>query len=782
MQASIKEHLIMAIVFLLMLFVYDANAALSEVKSRAVDLAPVAVVDGDAGRRYFENGFYRLAIKAWRQDYQAYLKDQDLAGQIEALYKIATAQRMLGLHDRAVRALEVAGKLARLVPDTGLALSINANLGGAYLYAGHPDIAKSLLNQARLTARESNNPKILALVLNDFGNYYAFTGQADKALQSFTESRDLAKQLGDAYLQVQVATNAIIVAADNHQIEQAVNDIVLAGIVIDKLPPSIRKADAVLKLAHAGYRVWQQSGFQNMEMLPGVVARLRQQVGYTQQIQNHWLTAKLLMAQADFYEQAQQYQDAQVLANKAIFQAQLADDDSLTYRLQWQVARISRHLKDDDRAATYYRQAISTLQPIRHLLSDQPYQASSYQEQAGNIYLEFADLLLRHARQASASRASVTKVSNELLLEARNVLERQKSEELQNYFKNQCVVESQAKAVELEKTLDDATAVVYPVLLPDRTELLVSYRSGIRQYVVDTPEAEVTDQVRKLRVKLEKRRTRDYLPYANRLYRILISPLEIDLQQHDIKTLVFIPGQSLRTIPIAVLHDGNQFLIDKYAVATTPGLTLTDSRPLKRANMKVLLSGISEPVQGYPPLDYVEGELEQIRDLFGAKMLLNKGFVKNSVTSELQAANYNVAHFASHAEFAGDVSHSFILTFDDRLSVNQLGRYVSIGQYKNKPIELLTLSACNTAAGDDRAALGLAGVAVQAGARSALASLWAINDKASAMLVTEFYRQLQDDQVTKAQALQRAQQKLMHNVRYRHPGFWSPFLLIGNWL
>jgi CHAT domain-containing protein len=95
---------------------------------------------------------------------------------------------------------------------------------------------------------------------------------------------------------------------------------------------------------------------------------------------------------------------------------------------------------------------------------------------------------------------------------------------------------------------------------------------------------------------------------------------------------------------------------------------------------------------------------------------------------------------------------------------------------------LLTLSACQTAAGDDRAALGLAGVAVKSGARSALATLWAINDQASAMLVTEFYRQLLKENVSKAQALQRAQNALMQNVRYRHPGYWSPFLLIGNWL
>jgi CHAT domain-containing protein len=107
---------------------------------------------------------------------------------------------------------------------------------------------------------------------------------------------------------------------------------------------------------------------------------------------------------------------------------------------------------------------------------------------------------------------------------------------------------------------------------------------------------------------------------------------------------------------------------------------------------------------------------------------------------------------------------------------------MSLSQYRDQSVELLTLSACQTAAGDDRAALGLAGVAVKAGARSAVATLWFINDQASSQLVTEFYRQLQNPEISKAQALQQAQLMLVNDRRYQHPGYWSPFLLIGNWL
>jgi CHAT domain-containing protein len=114
--------------------------------------------------------------------------------------------------------------------------------------------------------------------------------------------------------------------------------------------------------------------------------------------------------------------------------------------------------------------------------------------------------------------------------------------------------------------------------------------------------------------------------------------------------------------------------------------------------------------------------------------------------------------------------------------MNQLEQIVGIGQYRDKPVELLTLSACQTAAGDDRAALGLAGVAVKSGARSALATLWFVNDQATALLVSDFYQHLKDSSVSKAGALQQAQINILSDRRYRHPGYWSPYLLIGNWL
>jgi CHAT domain-containing protein len=292
----------------------------------------------------------------------------------------------------------------------------------------------------------------------------------------------------------------------------------------------------------------------------------------------------------------------------------------------------------------------------------------------------------------------------------------------------------------------------------------------------------LTEEVRAFRQKLEKRTTRQYLPHAQALYQWLILPVEQDLEHFQINTLVFVPDGPLRTIPMAALHDGQRFLITKYALATTPGLTVTDPKPIDRANINLFSVGLTEAVRGFPPLPYVATELESIQKLYGGKRLLDKQFLVNRMEQEMKKEEFTIVHIASHGIFSNDPKKSFLLTYEDKLTMDRLDELIGLFQFRDNPLDLLTLSACETAAGDDRAALGLAGVAIKAGARSALATLWFINDQVSSELVTEFYRQLQDPTHSKAVALQHAQIQVLENPRYAHPGYWAPFLLINNWL
>jgi CHAT domain-containing protein len=181
-------------------------------------------------------------------------------------------------------------------------------------------------------------------------------------------------------------------------------------------------------------------------------------------------------------------------------------------------------------------------------------------------------------------------------------------------------------------------------------------------------------------------------------------------------------------------------------------------------------------------LPNVSEELKALHILFGSTTLVDREFLASNLEKKLKDEHFTIVHVASHGEFGNEVDKTFLLTFDEKLSLDRLHHMVGVFRFRDDPLELLTLSACDTAAGDDRAALGLAGMAIKAGARSALATLWNINDEASVDLVMEFYRGLKDSSISRAIALQRAQKTMLSNPRYEHPGFWSPFLLINNWL
>jgi CHAT domain-containing protein len=323
---------------------------------------------------------------------------------------------------------------------------------------------------------------------------------------------------------------------------------------------------------------------------------------------------------------------------------------------------------------------------------------------------------------------------------------------------------------------------VYPVTLESRLVLVVSGPQGLKSVVVPVTAEALTREVRQFRLKLEKRTTREYLPHAQRLYDWLIRPLEDDLAAAKLDTLVFVPDGALRTIPMAALHDGKQFLVSKYALAVTPGLSLTDPRPIQREQARVLAVGVTESVQGFPPLPNVRPEIDGLREMFRTTALLDRDFSAANFEKALRADPYTIVHIASHGQFDADLAKTFLLTFDDKVSMDRLDQFIGVLKYRDDPLELLTLSACDTAAGDDRAALGLAGIAIKAGARSAMATLWQVHDEVAAELVATFYKELQNPSVSRANALRRAQMRILSNPRYEHPGFWSPFLMINSWL
>jgi CHAT domain-containing protein len=232
---------------------------------------------------------------------------------------------------------------------------------------------------------------------------------------------------------------------------------------------------------------------------------------------------------------------------------------------------------------------------------------------------------------------------------------------------------------------------------------------------------------------------------------------------------------------MTALHDGKQFLIQKYPIATTPSLSLTSRRPINRTNLNALIMGLTIEQPPFSALPNVGTEVKEVQKIVGGTQLVDEAFTLNSMKDRLKATSYPIVHMATHGKFGSDASNTFLLAYSDRITINELDNLLR-NRPGTSPVELLTLSACQTAAGDDRAALGIAGVAVRAGVKSAMATLWFINDQATVPLIEEFYTQLLTPGTTKAQALQRAQVKLITDSDYSHPAVWSPFILIGNWM
>lgn len=755
-------HLIGLLLFLLI----AAPTAFSETPSAA---EPAMTAAAEAARC----GLFDQAAQYWQTASAAYARTDDSAGQLDALLQLADAQQALGHVRDAMITLRKAQILAEQLDDPARQAAVLGAQGKAEWLTGSPENARRSLDRSIDLARQAHAPLVEAANLNHLGNLLADQDEFAAAHAAYQDSLNRTRQTGDEALRVTVLLNDARLAQRTGDHRRAETQLTEAARALQTVPDSHDKAFQLLTLGQLRLDQPNASAAQRQQAAQEFMAAET----IARSLNDSRTVSYALGYQAQLRQDAGQAREALSGYRQAVFIAQQIDAPELLYRWQWQIGRLLHAQGNEDGAILAYQQAVASLQRIRpDFTARHAGSSSSFRAQVGDAYLELADLLLqRAARQADRAARQAD------LLAARDTMEELKTAEVKDYFEDDCVSALQSRTVALDRP-PPRTAILYPILLPDRLALLLQTEQGIEQTVAPVDHETFTGVVREFRHYLEKRTTREYLPPAQRLYGWLAQPLQAQLAAQNIDTLVIVPDGPLRTIPLAALHDGQDFLINRYAIATTPGLTLTDFRPFRRQAIQPLLNGLTESVQGFPALEHVQKELTNIHAAYGGLVLENEDFSLVRIQQELRQTPYSIVHIASHGQFASDVRDTFLLTFDDKLTMDRLERFINLSQYREQPVELLTLSACQTAAGDDRAALGLAGIAVKAGARSALATLWFINDQASSQLVADFYRQLQNVDLSKAQALQQAQLALVNDPRYRHPGYWAPFLLIGNWL
>jgi len=478
------------------------------------------------------------------------------------------------------------------------------------------------------------------------------------------------------------------------------------------------------------------------------------------------------------YEQQQQWNDAQALTEQALILAETSNTPDIAYRWQWQLGRLLNVQGQRSLAIVAYTNAFKTLGKLRNdLLTSQLDVQFSFRESVEPVYRELVALLL----QPTPGQARSNEGGQKSLRQAREVIEALQLAELDNFFREACLT---VRPVQID-AIDPEAAVLYPIILPDRLEVILSLpNQPLRHYSTPVPQPVFENLVRTMRESLSRETwEQDRHAIAKQLYDLLVRPAEAEMRASRVTTLVFVLDGSLRNIPMAALYDDQQrqYLIEKYSLALTPGLQLLPSQVMNLHPLKVLLGGLSEQRPGFPSLPGVTSEVQKIKADTTAKVLLNEQFTQAALQQQIQTAAFPVIHLATHGQFSSDPEKTFLLTWDGLVNVNRLDNMLQ-NRSSQTPVELLVLSACQTADGDNRAALGLAGVAVRSGARSTIATLWSVDDASTALFMAKFYQVLSRSSVKRADAVRQAQLSLLHQPEFRHPFYWAPFVLVGNWL
>ncbi|GAX40411.1 hypothetical protein NIES4075_13760 [Tolypothrix sp. NIES-4075] len=488
------------------------------------------------------------------------------------------------------------------------------------------------------------------------------------------------------------------------------------------------------------------------------------------------------------YEQTNQLAIAQTQTQQALTIAESISAPDIGYRWQWQLGRILNAKGDRVGAIAAYTKAVDNLKSIRRdLVAINPDVQFSFRQGVEPVFRQLVSLLLESKEP-----------SQDNLKSARNVIESLRLAELDNYFRLACI---NAQPVQIDE-VDQKAAVVYPVILRDRLELIVSLPSDSSNQKANQ-KAEPTfihrtknlrkDEVRKtveqLRQNLETRSTNEFKVQSQEVYNWIIAPIASELAEHKIENLVFVLDDPLGNIPMGALYDGKQYLIEKYNVAVTPGLELLNPKPIARTGLRIIAGGLTEASKNFPALPNVKVELKAIKStVTDTRELLDNRFTKDAIEDAVQSLSVPVVHLATHGQFSSKAEDTFILTYgDQKINVRDLNGLLQSRETNQRgAVELLVLSACSTATGDTRSDLGIAGVAVRSGARSTLASLWTVDDEGTSILMREFYTQLKKPNITKAKAIRNAQVSLLKNPQYKHlyehPYYWAPFVLVGNWL
>jgi CHAT domain-containing protein len=773
------------------------------------------------GRLTFAQGQTQQALQNWQLATQAYQQVGDFGGEQRSQLRQAQALQSLGFYQRSLSLLATLAKQLESQPDSSFKAEGLRNLGEMLSIVGQRtsrdplkltaqtalersvEVAEAIQDRATISATKlalANyyHNQVISQFRRDPGLTDAWNKEQVEANRLYQEISQLASndstpiraQLNQMRLQLELQQpNAI--STPWQEIQQAISQLPLDQSSLDM---QINLLDNQLKL----YRLSPTAA--------PTIAAIQTNLQTTKQLATNLKQGRsiayLSMLTSDLATTQNDISTALKATDEGLFWATGMNAPEILYQLYNQRGKLLERQGNRSTAMTAYKNAVSTLQTIRSDVNKINSETIfSFQADINPVYRNLVRLLLDENNG---------KPNETTLKEARNIIESLQVAELNDYLGADCLqVKLADSTVDLEDIkASEQTAIIYPIILSDKLAVIASFPSvqdssnktrSFQLFSTQINESEVNQTLQELRSTLADQIDLEaYKAPAQQVYNWLIRPMEAALRQSQVKTLTFVLDGKLRNVPMAALNDGKQYLVEKYNLALIPSLQLTDQKPLANRQLGVLAFGLAEnsgsvtlpngKQRTFPPLSNVKTEISSIQALIqNTTSFLDRAFTEQQFRNSVSQTSAPIVHLATHGEFSSDRDATFLLLSDQAgqvttLGLDDLSTSLNRNALQSLPLELLILSACETAAGDDRASLGIAGVALRSGARSTIASLWSVDDRATSLLMTKLYTAIKTQKITRAEALQKAQLELLQNPEYRHPYFWAPFILVGSWL
>jgi len=639
------------------------------------------------GETLYKKGYFENAALSW----EAALKLLHIKRQpglyIDTLLHLADAYHSLGYFKKGIYALHDALPIILNNNDRYRNVQFLNKLGVLYYSLGNLEKSFKYLVKGLEEARKANNPHILSCILNDIGNCLVADHDYETAIVFFEEAFEIINESSvNIGLKSKILINLLRIEIQHTSYDILPKRLSYTANQIKKLPDSHQKAADLISLSIliSQYKKMFPKYYDHnvMSLHYNILVDAKE---IAKSIQSYPLLSYAYGYLGSLYENTKQYKEARSMTRKAIFYAMQGNHPEILYLWEWQSARIFKTNGDIKNAIKAYQKSISTLEPIRiKFFVGFRAEKDTFNKQIKPVYLGLAELLLIQAETIKDEQ-----LKQSTLLEVIKTMERLKTAELQDFFEDECTVAMKKKQVVLSQT-PERIAVLYPIPLKEKLILLLILPDGIHQISVAVGLNHLYDCINKFRKRLQTRTNNRFLYEAQKLYDWIIRPVKQSLHKNNIDTLIFAPDGPLRLVPLSTLHDENKFLIESYAVGLIPAISLTDPKQLKDIKINILINGLYEARQGFSCLPSVKSEIQDIKKIMNGKVVLeNSEYTIENLINEFKNDEYSIVHIATHGVFGGTPQESFLLSYENKLNMDQLENLLGINRFQKNQVELL---------------------------------------------------------------------------------------------